>query len=441
MKYVKTFPKGGIHPPDMKQLSKDGSIVNAIIPPISRVPLSQHIGSPSECVVTAGDEVQEEMLIGKSTGFISANVHSPVPGVVKKIEPILLPTGVSSQAVVIEFQGEFNRIGKQHEKQIWDNLEKEQLIRKVLDMGIVGMGGATFPTHVKFTVPRQKKAEYFVVNGVECEPYLTADYRLMLEKTAEILTGIRIIQKILGVSKTFIGIELNKPDVIEIMTKAADESDLDIKVVPCKMKYPQGDEKQLLKAILGKEVPSGGLPLDIGAVVSNVGTIFAVYEAVVWDKPLIERIVTVSGGAIAQPGNMKVRIGTSVGTLIEECGGFRKRPEKIVMGGPMMGFALCDMETPVMKGTSGILAFTKKECGGARETSCIQCGRCIQACPMGLNPTKLYKNIDNGEYAGAGEMGLMDCKECGCCAFVCPAHIHLVQGMKWGKGMLKKAKK
>lgn len=441
MKNVKTFPNGGIHPHDMKHLSKDAKIVNAVIPPVSKIPLSQHIGSPSECVVSAGDKVQEEMLIGKSTGFISTNIHSPVPGIVKSIESILLPTGVASQAVVIELQGEFNRIGKQHEKQNWDSFGKEQLIQKILEKGIVGMGGATFPSHVKYTVPRQKKAEYFVVNGVECEPYLTADYRLMLEKTAELFTGIRIIQKMLGVQKTYIGIELNKPDVIEIMEKAAGESGLDVEVVPCKMKYPQGDEKQLLKAILEKEVPSGGLPLDIGAVVSNVGTIFAVYEAVVWNKPLIERVVTVSGGAVANPANLKVRIGTSAGSLIEECGGFTGNPEKIVMGGPMMGFALCDLDTPVMKGTSGILALTSKECGGARETPCIQCGRCIRSCPMGLNPTRLYKNIDHGEYAAAGEMGLMDCKECGCCAFVCPAHIHLVQGMKWGKGMLKKAKK
>ena len=441
MKNVKTFPKGGIHPHDMKHLSKDGNIVNAVIPPVSTIPLSQHIGSPSECVVTQGDEVREEMLIGKSTGFISANIHSPVPGIVKSIETILLPTGVSSQAVVIELQGEFNRIGKQHEKQTWDNLGKEELIQKIVDKGVVGLGGATFPSHVKYTVPRQKKAEYFVVNGVECEPYLTADYRLMLEKTSELFTGIRIIQKVLGVKKTLIGIEVNKPDAIEIMEQAAKESGLDIEVVPCKMKYPQGDEKQLLKAVLGREVPSGGLPLDIGAVVSNVGTVFAVYEAVVWNKPLIERVVTVSGGAIQRPGNLKVRIGTSVGTLIEECGGLKKNPEKIITGGPMMGFALCDMDTPVMKGTSGILALTAKECGRAKETPCIQCGRCIQACPMGLNPTRLFKNIDHGEYAAAEEMGLMDCKECGCCAFVCPARIHLVQGMKWGKGMLKKAKK
>lgn len=441
MKPIQTFPKGGIHPPDMKHLSKDEKIVNAIIPPISKIPLSQHIGSPAECLVSPGDEVQEEMLIGKSTGFISTNIHSPVPGVVKKIEEILLPSGAASKAVVIEFQGEFNRIGKQHEKQDWNALRKEQLVQKVLEKGIVGMGGATFPSHVKYTVPRQKHAEFFVVNGVECEPYLTADYRIMLEKTEELFIGIKIAQKMLGVKKTYIGIEINKPDAIEIMTKAAGESDFDVEVVPLKMKYPQGDEKQLLKAVLGREVPSGGLPLDIGAVVSNVGTLFAVYEAVVWDKPLIERVVTVSGGAVAHPGNLKVRIGTSVEALIEECGGFSKEPEKIVMGGPMMGFALCNMETPVMKGTSGILVLSSRECGRAKETPCISCGRCIKSCPMGLNPTGLFKNIDNGEYLTADEMGLMDCKECGCCAYVCPAHIPLVQGMKWGKAMVKKAKK
>lgn len=440
MKNVKSFSKGGLHPHDMKHLAKSGKIVNAAIPPVSVVPLSQHIGSPSECLVAVGDKVQEEMLIGKSTGFISANIHSPVPGVVKKIDSVILPTGISSTAVVIELQGEFNRLGKKHDQQKWEQYDKDYLVKKVLEMGVVGMGGATFPTHVKLTVPRQKKVEYFLVNGVECEPYLTADYRVMLERTAEILEGIRIVQKILNQHKTYIGIEINKPDAIELMAKAAGESDLDVEVVPLKMKYPQGDEKQLLMATIGKEVPSGGLPLDIGAVVSNVGTIVAIYDAVVWNKPLIERIVTVSGGAIAHPGNFKVRLGTSVGSLIEEAGGFFKKPKKIVMGGPMMGFALCDLETPVMKGTSGILALTARESKQAAETPCLQCGRCINVCPMGLVPTRLYKNIEHGEYETASEMGLMDCKECGCCGYICPAQIPLVQGMKWGKRMLKKVK-
>ena len=432
---------GGIHPHDMKELAKEQAITNAAISSLSVVPLSQHIGSPAECMVQVGDEVTEEMLLGKSTGFISSNIHSPVPGVVKSIDDMILPNGIRTQAVSIEMQGEFNRLGKQKERQEWSGYSAEELMNRIIDRGIVGLGGATFPTHVKFSIPRDKKVEYFVVNAVECEPYLTADYRLMLEKSSEIFEGIAIVKKILQPKKIFIGIELNKPDAIELMAKVAAETDPDIEVVPLKMRYPQGDEKQLLKAVLDREVPSGALPLDIGAVVSNVGTLYSVYEAIVFDKPLIERIVTVSGRAVAHPGNFKVRIGTPISSLIEEAGGFKRKPERIVMGGPMMGFTLASLDTPVIKGTSGILALTSRECGNRTRTACIQCGRCIQACPMGLNPTRLFKKIDHMNYSEALEIGLMDCKECGCCGYICPAGIPLVQGMRNGKRMAKKVKK
>lgn len=432
---------GGIHPQDMKHLAKEMEITNAIIPPLSVIPMSQHIGSPAECLVQKGDEVTEEMLIGKSTGFISANIHSPVPGSVSSVEEIILPNGVATQAVKIELKGEFNRLKNEHDKKEWSGMNKEVLLQTIADRGIVGLGGATFPTNVKYSIPRGKHADYFVVNGVECEPYLTADYRLMLEKTAEIFEGIRIVKKILEPKEIYIGVEINKPDVIDIMRKAAAELGDQIQVIPLEMKYPQGDEKQLLKAILDKEVPSGGLPIDIGAVVSNVGTIFAIYEAVAFSKPLIERIVTVSGKAIKQPGNFKVRIGTTVGNLIDECGGLFKEPQKLVMGGPMMGFAVCDLDTPVTKGTSGILALTPRECRRSARTACIQCGRCIQVCPMGLQPTKLYKNIEHMKYENALDLDLMDCKECGCCGFICPANLPLVQSMRLGKAMAKKRKK
>jgi Na+-translocating ferredoxin:NAD+ oxidoreductase subunit C len=432
---------GGIHPHDMKHLAKEMEITNAIIPPLSVIPMSQHIGSPAECLVQKGDEVTEEMLIGKSTGFISAHIHSPVPGSVSSVEEIILPNGVATLAVKIELKGEFNRLKNEHDKKEWSGMNKEELLQTIVDRGIVGLGGATFPTNVKYSIPRGKHADYFVVNGVECEPYLTADYRLMLEKTAEIFEGIRIVKKILEPKEIYIGVENNKPDVIDIMRKAAAELDDQIQVIPLEMKYPQGDEKQLLKAILDKEVPSGGLPIDIGAVVSNVGTIFAIYEAVAFSKPLIERIVTVSGKAIKQPGNFKVRIGTTVGNLIDECGGLVKEPQKLVMGGPMMGFAVCDLDTPVTKGTSGILALTPRECRRSARTACIQCGRCIQVCPMGLQPTKLYKNIEHMKYENALDLDLMDCKECGCCGFICPANLPLVQSMRLGKAMAKKRKK
>jgi len=302
----------------------------------------------------------------------------------------------------------------------------------------VGLGGATFPTPIKFSIREGNKIEFFVINGVECEPFLTSDHRLMVEKTESLLTGVEIVRRILSPQRVLIGVEANKPDAIEALNREIANSGLDIEVVALKTKYPQGDEKQLLKALIHREVPSGGLPLDIGAVVSNAGTVYAIYEAVVLGKPLIERIVTVTGPALKNPANFKVRIGTPVGNLLEECGGFISAPGKIVAGGPMMGFALADPDVPVVKGTSGILALSEKQTRSGLPTPCIGCGRCIEACPFGLSPTTLYKWIDHQEYDEAIAAGLMDCKECGCCAYVCPARIPLVQGMKLGKIMKKK---
>lgn len=438
MKGQKTFPKGGVHPPGKKALASEKAIKNAILSSHFTVPMGQHLGKPAECLVSVGDEIREGMIIGKASGFISSPVHAPVPGTVKEIKEIFLPNGMKSQAVVIEMSGEFDRLGKEAVRKSWESLSGEELNAIVLEKGIVGLGGATFPSNVKFQVPKGKKAEYFVVNGVECEPYLCADHRLMLERTENIIQGIKMIRKISSAEKIAIGIEVNKPDAIEAMRKAAAELEPDLEIVPLKVKYPQGDEKQLLKAVCGREVPSGGLPIDIGAIVANVGTVNAVYEAVVYDKPLFERVMTVSGGAVREPKNLKARVGTPVRSLIEECGGFTEEPAKIVMGGPMMGFTIFDLDTPVIKGTSGILALTKREVRAAAGTPCLSCGRCVAACPMGLDPTVLYKMIDHGEYADAMEAGLMDCKECGCCAFSCPARIPLVQGMRLGKKMGRK---
>lgn len=284
---------------------------------------------------------------------------------VKSLKDIFLPNGVKSQAVEIDFDGEFDRSGKKQEPREWKNLDTKELLDILLDRGLVGLGGATFPVNVKLQIPKGAVAEYLVINGVECEPYLTADHRIMLEKTEEIIEGLRIIHKILNPQQICIGIEANKPDAIEKLSRAAEACELPLSVVPLKMKYPQGDEKQLLKAVTGREVPSGGLPIAIGAVVSNIGTVQALYEAVVYRKPLIERVVTVTGGAIAKPANLKARVGTPIRSLIEECGGFKTHPAKIVMGGPMMGFAIYDLDTPVMKGTSGVLALTAKEVASA----------------------------------------------------------------------------
>ncbi|MBN1685939.1 MAG: electron transport complex subunit RsxC [Spirochaetales bacterium] len=442
MKRLSTFPKGGVHPPGRKHLAHSLPLQNASIPSLSIVPLSQHIGSPAECVVSVGDVVREGMLIGKPTGFVSVGIHSPVPGTVKELRRIHLPNGVQTDAVCIELAGEFDRLGKSQETVEWENMSAKELLDLFAQMGIVGMGGATFPTHVKFSPPKGSRVEFFVINGVECEPYLCADHRLMLEKIREIFEGLRVIRKILDPEQVLFAIEANKPDAIEAVMSYCRQNVLDVKVMPLHVKYPQGDEKQVLKALTGREVPSGGLPIDIGAVVSNVGTVNAIYEAVCLKKPLIERALTVSGGAVKNPANLKARIGTPVSQLLEECGGFSEMPEKIVMGGPMMGFTVLDLDTPVTKGTSGILALTGAEIRSANQTACISCGSCISVCPLGLNPRLLYKLVDHLDYGGAVEAGLMDCKECGCCGFVCPAHIPLVQGMRLGKRIhLKNRKK
>jgi electron transport complex protein RnfC len=433
---LRTFGGGGVHPHDFKSLTNEVSIRNAPIPPEAVIPLQQHMGAPAECLVEAGDEVREGMLIGRAPGVFSANVHASIPGKVKEIREVYLATGMPSKAVVVEFEGEFERGG--NEPMPWQDKDPRELLGLIREQGIVGMGGATFPTPIKFTTREGSPVEYFVVNGVECEPFLTADHRLMLEKTGSILEGVEIVRRILSPRHVLIGVEENKPDAIEVLRGEIARRSADIEVVVLKTRYPQGDEKQLLKALTGREVPSGGLPLDIGSVVSNVGTVYAIYEAVVLGKPLIERIVTVTGPALANPANFKVRIGTPVGNLLEECGGFSANPGKIVAGGPMMGFALADPGVPVVKGTSGILALSERQSRPVLQTPCIGCGRCIAACPFGLSPTSLYKWIEHREYSEAMAAGLMDCKECGCCGFVCPAHIPLIQGMKLGKLMARK---
>jgi Na+-translocating ferredoxin:NAD+ oxidoreductase subunit C len=438
MSTTHTFKKGGVHPPDTKSRTNHEAIKNAVLPSQFVVPLLQHLGKPAVQVVEPGDTVREGVLIGESDGYISANVHSPVPGVVSEIRSIYLPAGIETSAIVIDTEGEFDRLGKPGRSLDWKQYAREELLAKIAEMGVVGLGGATFPAHVKFNIPAGSKVRDFVVNGTECEPYLTADHRIMVEKADAVIQGIAIVAAILSPESVSIGIEENKPDAIEAMRAAAGRSGMKLSVIPLKLKYPQGDEKQLLKAITGREVPSGELPLAIGAVVSNVGTVNAVYEAVVLEKPLIERVVTVSGGAVAEPANLKTRFGTPFRSLIEECGGFIKEPAKIVAGGPMMGFSVYDLDTPVIKGTSGVLALTAGEVRGSRRTNCLSCGRCVKACPMGLNPTRLFKYIDHQLYDEAREIGLLDCKECGCCGYVCPAHIPLVQGMKLGKNLLRK---
>ncbi len=429
----RTFPRGGVHPAGLKDLTSGSPARNALIPSVAVVAMSQHMGKPAECVVAVGDVVREEQLLGRAQGLFSANVHSPVPGKVTELRQVFLPNGVRTQAVVIGLEGEFDRSGRGKQRKDWSGASARDLLDKIAEKGIVGLGGAAFPAHVKYFVREGLRCEVFVANGVECEPSLTADHRLMLERTDEILEGIAIVRRILQPARVVIAIEENKLDAIARMRERVAAADLDCEVAPLRVKYPQGDEKQLLKAVTGREVPSGGLPIDIGAVVSNVGTLFAIQEAVVYGRPLIERYMTVTGTCISNPGNLKVRIGTRIRDLIEECGGFTEAPAKIVAGGPMMGFAVADIDLPVTKGVSGIIAISRGEAAAGAETSCLSCGRCVTSCPFGLNPTRLYKLIDHLQVQVAMAEGLMDCKECGICSYVCPAGIPLTQGLKLGK--------
>lgn len=436
MQKVPTFSKGGVHPSDKKVFSRSQPIERLPMPSELLVSLSQHLGAPAKALKAKGDTVKRGEKIGQASGFISADVHSPVNGIVKEIRKVTLANSVTCDAFVIVPDTEQD--AEPTETFDWKTQDSAQLLAQVKDLGIVGLGGATFPAHVKFSIPADKSVDAFVVNGVECEPYLTADYRIMLEKGDEALQGAMIAAKIIGAKRIIIGIELNKVDCIEHLSAIAQSKGYPIEVMGLKMKYPQGDEKQLLKATINREIPSGKLPLDIGAVVANVGTCYAIYEAIVLHKSLYERVISVTGECIAQPKNILAPIGTKVSDLLAFCGGFSSEPEKLVSGGPMMGFSFFSEDTPIAKGSSGLLALApqKKE----RTTVCINCGRCVAACPIGLMPSHLYRYIINGQYEDAMQHSLMDCKECGCCSYVCPAHLPLVHGMKTGKKLGRKKK-
>nr|WP_321299301.1 electron transport complex subunit RsxC [uncultured Sphaerochaeta sp.] len=436
MQKVPTFRKGGVHPDDNKVFSRSQSIERLPMPGELLVALSQHLGAPAKAIKAKGDTVVRGEKIGEAAGFISADVHSPVSGTIKEIRKVTLANSVVCDAFVIipdEIQPELS--GNTED---WKTTSSSDLLAKIKDLGIVGMGGATFPAHVKFSIPKDKKVEAFVVNGVECEPYLTADYRVMLEKGEQAIEGAMIAAKIIGAERIIIGVELNKPDAIEHLRTLITQKGYPIEVMGLKIKYPQGDEKQLLKATINREIPSGKLPLDVGAVVANIGTCNAIYEAIVLGKSLYERVISVTGECIANPKNVLAPVGTKVSDLLAFCGGFKSEPEKLVSGGPMMGFSFFDVETPITKGSSGLLALAPQK--KVRQTACLNCGRCVAACPIGLMPAKLYRYITHGEYEMAMQTSLMDCKECGCCSFVCPAHLPLVHTMKTGKKLGRKKK-
>ncbi len=431
-----TFRRGGVHPDDKKSLSKDKKLERLPLPDELVVSMSEHLGAPAVLTKKKGDTVTKGEVIGTASGYISADVHSPVDGVVTEIRKVRVQSGAVADAAVIKCNSEQSDPWK--EKHDWNNLSSSELLDIVRASGIVGMGGATFPTAVKLTVPMGKSVDALVVNSVECEPYLTSDYRLMIERPEAILEGVMIASRIVSPKRIIIGVEANKMDAVSLLSEKAREKGLPVEVVPLRVKYPQGDEKQLLKALLGREVPSGKLPLDVGAVVCNAGTCNAIYEAVVFHKPLIERVITVSGESINEPKNLIAPIGTKFSDLIAYCGGEKEDVVSLVAGGPMMGFAIYDEDTPMVKGSGGLLVLPALI--DDFSAPCVLCGKCVQHCPMGLQPNKMFRNIKYGNYQAAMDLGLMDCKECGCCAYTCPSHLPLVQGFKLGKKMGRKKK-
>jgi len=448
---TKTF-KGGVHAPDNKHWTKDKPIEVLPLPRKAVIPLQQHTGAACEPLVREGDTVVVGQKIGDSKSFISAPVHASIGGKVTAIQPLphpVLPD--AAPAVVIETeepssaqgslppQGDWSPSAGVRLQKDWQRLAAQEIKALIREAGIVGLGGAAFPTHVKLSPPGEKKIDTLIVNGVECEPYLTNDHRLMLEQGPQILEGTRILLKVLGISRAFIGIEANKPDALRYLGQLTDSLDAGIEVAALKVKYPQGAEKQLIKALLKREVPSGGLPFDVGVVVQNVGTALAVYEAVVLGKPLIERVLTVSGDGIREPKNLKVRLGTSFAQVLEACGGSSADGEvKVIMGGPMMGISQYSLEVPVIKGTSGILVF--RQARQERETPCIKCGRCVEVCPMLLMPNRITDYAEKDNFALCDSYGVRDCFECGACAYVCDAKRPMVHWIKYAKWNLARKK-
>ena len=438
MKIKNSGFSGGIHPEDSKDSTNTKKILNLLPPKKAIIPLQQHTGAVCKPIVNIGDIVKVGQKIGDAQAFISAPVHATISGKVVDISPMLHPLGTKVLSIIIESDGA-DTWAIEETKRDWKTLGPEQIKHIVREAGVVGLGGAAFPTHVKLSPPENKKIDIYILNGAECEPFLTADHRLMLEYAKQIVIGLKILMKATGVGKGIIGIEQNKPDALKKITDEINkESDLDIDITALKVKYPQGAEKQLIKTLLKREVPSGGLPMDVGVIVSNVGTSFAVYESVVERKPLVERIVTVTGGGIRNPQNLRVRIGTPFSNLIEACEGVKEETGKIIMGGPMMGIAQYTTDVPVIKGTSGILVQTKDEICSEPEECCIRCGNCASVCPMKILPNVITSSIKNDQFEHAKEYGLLDCMECGACTYVCPAHIPIVQYIKYGKTGLRK---
>ncbi|MFH0824883.1 MAG: electron transport complex subunit RsxC [Pseudomonadota bacterium] len=435
-----TFPKGGVHPEEHKELTEHLQIEEMPPPNELVFPLSMHFGAPATPQVKKKQEIQEGDVIATVERALGATIHSSVTGTVKSIEPRPHPTMVRCEAIIVERDP--NAGPKQYEPQDWRKLTREQLLGKVKQAGIVGLGGAGFPTHVKLAPPPTAKVDTLVLNGAECEPYLTTDHRLMLEQAEQVVEGTRIILKILGLKNCIIGVELNKPDAIQALGKAvqagAGKDDANISVKGMTVKYPQGSEKQLILSLTGRAVPGGGLPFDVGVIVQNISTTIAIYEAVVMDKPLYEKVATFSGRALKRPANLKVKVGTSLSDVVNYLGGTTDLV-KIISGGPMMGFSVSTLDVPITKTTSGVLFLNRSETDLSSHGPCIHCGWCLDACPMGLAPKEIGVYVEAGKGRLTERFGVMECFECGCCAFICPAKRPLVQFVRLAKMDLKRA--
>ena len=433
---MSTFRIGGVHPQENKEFSAHKPIVDCPLPKKATILLAQHIGAPAVPVVEKGDKVLVGQLIAKANGFVSSNVCSPVSGTVTKIDSIVDATGFRAPAIMIDVEGDewLPEIDRTPDIKRECTLEPKEIVDKIAAAGIVGLGGACFPTQVKLLPPPGKKAEVLIVNGVECEPYLTNDHQLMLEHGEEIMIGIQIVMKALGINHAIIGIEKNKPDAIKHMQELASKM-LGVEVKPLKVKYPQGGEKQLIDACIRRQVPSGALPIEVGAVVDNVATLYAVYEAVQKNKPLIDRVMTVTGKHMEKPGNYRVRFGTPITEIIDFAGGIPDHSGRIIAGGPMMGRAISNLEAmPANKRLSALLFMPENESRRHEPTNCIRCAKCVDACPMGLEPYLLAQLSARQDWDTMEKHDVMDCIDCGCCLFTCPSHRPLLDYIRLGKG-------
>lgn len=434
MKSLLTFFKGGVHPPEAKGQTAALAIERMPVPDELEIILGQHIGAPCAPTIKRREEVTEGAMIGEVTKGLGVPLHAPVAGSIKALGTSAHPMRVTAPSVTIAVDHEAAPL--EYTRNEWSSLSTKELLAKVHGAGVIGIGGAGFPTHVKLSPPKDAVIDQLLLNGAECEPYITADHRQMLEHASEIVEGAMIIMKILGVSTCQIGIESNKPDAIEVMSKAAaavSTGDCNITVAGLEVKYPQGSEKQLIEALTGRKVPSMSLPSAVGVVVQNVSTASAIYDAVVLEKPLYEKVMTISGKGINTPKNLLVKVGTKISDIIEYCGGTKPELAKIIMGGPMMGFAVSSLDIPVTKTTSSVLFLTEDEIDTNPHSACIRCGWCLDACPMGLEPKEIAIHVEAKRAEDTAKFGVFDCFECGSCAYICPAKRPLVQFVRLAK--------